>query len=165
MGGRDKALLAHPSGGTLLEHTLSVIGDVPHVIVGEPKDRAAYRALEILPDAIVGIGPLGGLIALLERGDAIAIACDMPFVTRAVFEQLMRAPAAPIVAPKREGRWEPLFARYQTKSVLARARDHAKRNIHSLQALLDGVACELPLEDPRLLDDWDTLDDVRTRST
>ncbi len=159
MGGVAKGLLAAPEGGTLLERWIRLfraVGIEP-VLVGE---HEAYRSAGLvqLRDAVSGIGPLGGLIALLERGSAIAVACDMPFVSRELLERLRAFPSErSIVAPKRGGRWEPLFARYDAR-VLDTARAHAASGKHALQALLDAQGAEtLPLSDEESaqLEDWD----------
>jgi molybdopterin-guanine dinucleotide biosynthesis protein A len=172
MGGVDKALLASPRGGTLLERNLELFEDVmlPCVIVGSPRRIEPYAKLKIVRDAASGIGPLGGLVALLERargGFAIAIACDMPYLSSSLLERLRDAPWAPIVAPKRSDRWEPLFARYDADLVLPLARDHVARKIHSLQRLLEKArATELVLTEKERsrLTDWDEPGDLNSGS-
>ena len=84
MGGSAKGLLATPADGepfaARLVRLARPLGEV--VLVG---DGRAYATLGVaaLPDAVVGIGPLGGLLALLRHaeragaGVAIALACDM----------------------------------------------------------------------------------------
>jgi molybdopterin-guanine dinucleotide biosynthesis protein A len=95
-------------------------------------------------------------------------------VSESLLLRLARAPEAVAVAPRREGRWEPFFARYDAPLALpvARARadagaDHASAasaGSRSLQRLLDALAAvELPVTDDeaRELRDWDTPEDVR----
>ena len=89
----------------------------------------------------------------------------MPFVSRALVERLLAAPAdTPIVAPRRDGRWEPLCARYDPARVLPMAVARAASPDHSLQRLLDDAAASglalLPHEADELRD-WDTPDDLR----
>src|SRR5262252_6153486 len=68
MGGRPKGLLRAPSGETVVERWSSIFAalSVPAVLVGQ---NPAYTSLGIeqLEDAPPDIGPLGGLLALLER--------------------------------------------------------------------------------------------------
>jgi molybdopterin-guanine dinucleotide biosynthesis protein A len=123
--------------------------------------------LPVLPDEPPGVGPLGGLIALLRHAGtspALAFACDMPFVSRALVERLLAAPSdAPIVAPRRDARWEPLCARYEPARVLPLALARAASPHHALQALLDEAgAVALPLlpHEAAELRDWDTPADV-----
>jgi molybdopterin-guanine dinucleotide biosynthesis protein A len=136
------------------------------VLVGE---AAAYEDLGLptLKDEPPGVGPLGGLVALLRHAGtvpALAFACDMPFVSRALVERLLAAPPdAPVVAPRRDARWEPFCARYDSARVLPLAVALAASTHHSLQRLLDDAGAAalslLPHEDAELRD-WDTPADV-----
>jgi molybdopterin-guanine dinucleotide biosynthesis protein A len=166
MGGKAKGLLHAPGGVTIVERWKELLGElgVPVVLVG---DASAYEGLgmEGLQDEPPGVGPLGGLVALLrhagERG-ALAFACDMPFVSRGLVERLVAHVDAPVVAPRREGRWEPLCARYAA-GVLPAAVARAASPHHSLQRLLDeNGAVELPLtpEEVGQLRDWDSPEDM-----
>jgi molybdopterin-guanine dinucleotide biosynthesis protein A len=168
MGGAPKGLMRTPGGETIVGRWRSVFDalGIPVVLVGA-HDGYASLALEMLADDPPGIGPLGGLVALLMRAGtarAIAVACDMPYVSRALVERLARAPsAAAIIAPRRDGRWEPLFARYDAPLVLPIARTRIAAGRHALQGLLDEArADELPLapEEMGELRDWDSPSDV-----
>jgi molybdopterin-guanine dinucleotide biosynthesis protein A len=169
MGGAPKGLMPGPDGQTLVARWVGLLGElgVPAVLVGE---ASAYAELELpaLADEPRGIGPLGGLVALLRHAGtrpAVAFACDMPFVTRELVERLLGAPhEASIVAARRDGRWEPLFARYDPARVLPLAVARAASPHHSLQPLLDQAgAVALPLlpHEARQLGDWDSPADVR----
>jgi molybdopterin-guanine dinucleotide biosynthesis protein A len=170
MGGLPKGLLRGPGGSTLVERWHAMLAElgVPVVLVGEA-DAYARLGLPVLKDEPPGIGPLGGLVALLRHAGsvpALAFACDMPFVSRALVERLLAAPPdAPIVAPRRDARWEPLCARYDPVRVLPLALARATSSHHSLQSLLDEArAAALPLlphEDAELRD-WDSPTDVTT---
>jgi molybdopterin-guanine dinucleotide biosynthesis protein A len=168
MGGTPKGLLQAPEGGTLVERWLGLLEElgIPAVLVGDARPYAHLR-LPALEDEPAGIGPLGGLVALLRHAGTrtvLALACDMPFVSRELLERLLVAPHdAPIVAPRRDLRWEPLFARYDPVRVLPLAVARAASDYHSLQGLLDQVgAAELPLlpHEVAQLRDWDCPDDV-----
>jgi molybdopterin-guanine dinucleotide biosynthesis protein A len=169
MGGLAKGLLAAPDGtGSLVARSASLARDLglEVVLVGE---HAAYAdlGLPMLADAPPGIGPLGGLLALLEHAgsrSAVALACDLPFVDRATLERVATSPStAAAIAPRREGRWEPLLCRYDPARVLPVARTRLAGGALALQGLLDAVgadALSLGDADPRVLSDWDTPDDV-----
>ena len=168
MGGLPKGLLRGPDGATLIERWRGMLAELglPVVLVGE---AAAYEALGLpmLKDEPPGVGPLGGLVALLRHAGtvpALAFACDMPFVSRALVERLLAAPSeAAIVAPRRSTRWEPLCARYDAPRVLPRVVARAASRSHSLQPLLDEAgAVALPLlpDEDAQLRDWDTPADV-----
>ena len=167
MGGVAKGLLKAPSGETLVARWRRLFGELglTAVLVGR---HEAYVDLDIecLADDPPDIGPLGGLVALLARtghGRAIAVACDMPFVSLELLGKLAsHAPSAAAVAPRHDGLWEPLFARYDASRVIAAAREHALRGERSLQHLLDAIGAEaLPLAAHELdeLRDWDRPED------
>jgi molybdenum cofactor guanylyltransferase len=168
MGGVAKGLLRTADSATIVGRWRLILErlDVQVVLVGA---RVEYRGLglEIIADDPGGIGPLGGLVALLRRAageQVLALACDMPFVSSAIVERLLAASDhAPIVAPRRQGRWEPLCARYDAGRVLASALELVLTDEHSLQRLIREVgAVELPLEPDEIeeLRDWDTPGDV-----
>jgi molybdopterin-guanine dinucleotide biosynthesis protein A len=113
------------------------------------------------------LGPLGGVLALLDHAGeraAIAVACDMPFVSTELVRRLAESSSsAPALAARREGRWEPFFARYDAGAVLPIANAHADARRGSLQALLDAASAEeLALSDAEHaeLRDWDAPEDV-----
>lgn len=163
MGGAAKGLLATPDGRPIVERVSDLLQSLglEVVLVGRDAryDSLGLRALEDEPS---GIGPLGGLIALLRHAGGravLALACDMPFIDLALLGRLLDAPAAPVVAPRRENRWEPLFARYDSQRVLPTARARAEEGLYSLQGLLDAVGAKtlaLDLPDWTALEDWDS---------
>src|SRR5262245_46707347 len=103
MGGIDKARLRAPdSGEPLLERLLRLGRDagLRCVVIG----GSAPQGTPLLHDHPSGIGPIGGLAALLsyagERA-AIALACDLPYLTAALLARLMSAQTeAPVVCPR-----------------------------------------------------------------
>ena len=180
MGGVAKGLLVAPDGEPIVLRTRRILeaAGAECVLVGA---HPAYAdlGLEVIPDDPAAEGPLAGLLALLarasDRGAAIAVACDMPFIGRDIVRRLVEAPAAPIVAARRwaaeRGRdvWEPLFARYSCDpSVLPIARAFASSGERKLQLLLDTAgarALALRPEEEAMLADWDTLPAVGTRDS
>lgn len=167
MHGSPKGLLPSPDGAPIVQRTCTILGvlRIPCVLVGR---SAAYATLGLteLDDEPAGIGPLGGLIALLRRagdGWAVAIACDMPLVTPALVGRLVGAPDAAAVAPKIGGVWQPMFARYDAKLALPIAVRRAGEGRRSLQGLLDELGArelELAPGEERALVDWDTPSDM-----
>jgi molybdopterin-guanine dinucleotide biosynthesis protein A len=176
MGERAKGLLEAPGGGTIVARWRTVLRDAGVarvVLVGRYSGRysgrqEAYEAfgLETIEDEPVGVGPIGGLAALLRRAGAshaLALACDMPFVSRGLIARLIAAPEAAVVAPRRDGLWEPLCARYDARRVLPLALRRIAAGQRALQPLLtEAGAVELALErgEASELRDWDTPDDV-----
>lgn len=165
MGGTPKGLLVGPDGQTLVARWRDVFAEcgVPCVLVGAHPAYAG-EGMTMLADVAADAGPLAGLAALLERSAvALAVACDMPFVSAAHVRMLLDAPRAVAVAPKREGRWEPFFARYDATLARPVVQARLEAGAHSLQGLLDALGCvelELGADAGRFLDDWDTPADV-----
>src|SRR5690606_25110478 len=90
------------------------------VLVGKRPEYAAI-SLATLEDDPPGVGPIGGLAALLAHAGerhALVVACDMPFVTREDVTALLSSEGAMAVAARRDERWEPLFARYDAPRAL-----------------------------------------------
>jgi molybdenum cofactor guanylyltransferase len=168
MGGAAKGLLPAPSGEPIVARMRQILADleVSCVLVGR---RAEYAGLglEMLDDDPPGIGPLGGLCALLRHaqgGYAIAVACDMPFVTRALVARLLAAPPSIAVAARTAGGWEPMLARYDAARALPIAERRAREGRASLRDLLDELGAErleLSVAEARALVDWDSPEDRR----
>jgi molybdopterin-guanine dinucleotide biosynthesis protein A len=175
LGGVPKGLLRTADTNEPIVTRLARIGrealpGAELVLVGNAAD---YTELghEAIADEPEGVGPLGGLLALLSRAltsrcDAVALAGDLPFVSHELLVRLAQhAPEGAVVAPRLDGVWHPLFARYRSAPCLAAARTVLARNeraLHRVIAELGPRAHELPLlpEEAALLGDWDTPDDV-----
>lgn len=170
MGGAPKGLLRGPGGLPLVVRAARALESVGCyvVLVGE---HPAYRALGLptIADAETPrVGPLGGLVALLRAAPkgapVLALACDMPFVSERFLRRLLEEDAAaPALAPRRDGRWEPLCARYRPDATLALAQSRLAHGAHALQGLLDAIpATELRVSaaEAAELNDWDHPEDV-----
>jgi molybdopterin-guanine dinucleotide biosynthesis protein A len=170
MGGRPKGMLPTRSGAVVVDRLRAAAeaAGVSDVVLVGGRSGYASLALPVIEDRPPSIGPLGGLIALLEHASAasaraLAMACDMPFISASLVRSLVKHPVASVVAPRRAGIWEPLCAIYRPDDVLAEARQQAASSDHSLQRLLERVAAvELVLQpdEVQTLVDWDTPDDV-----
>jgi molybdopterin-guanine dinucleotide biosynthesis protein A len=173
-GGLAKGNLRTPDGARLIER-LEVIcrralPGAPLVLVGE---RAEYADLghETLADAPAGIGPLGGLRALVAwaavRGHdgALALACDLPFVTTELVRRLAtELEEADALAPNERGLWHALAARYSTRALPAIDAGIAAHE-HSLQRVFDRLGpgarnLEVGPDELAALRDWDSPDDL-----
>lgn len=178
MGGFPKGLLRAPEregrgpSATLVETLAQEFQRVPGagevVLIG---DNAAYASLgfSMLSDAPRDIGPLGGVRSLLlegQRRDQVTalVACDMPYLTSALFQELLtQEPGASALAWRDGTRWEPMFSRLQPGAVLPALDAAVQAEQFSLQTLLDAVGCCALSLLPRqqvLLRDWDTPEDV-----
>jgi len=173
--GFPKARLRLSTGEALLERTVRVVCEagLDPVLVGshvpiEPCLR--LPSIRSLPDAAPDSGPLGGLVSLLDAADGecvVVVACDMPYLDAAHLRRLTEAPrGAPVIAPRWDGRWEPLAARYDARRVLRTAIERLKMRSLGLQGFLDDVGAhelELAADDRAWLEDWDTPED-RTKA-
>ncbi len=85
-GGMPKGLLQLASGETLVGRWRTLFDSlgIETVLVGQHPSYATL-GLDCVADEPAGIGPLGGLVGLLARADGrrvVAVACDMPYVSR-----------------------------------------------------------------------------------
>ena len=172
MQGRAKGLLPAPDGGEPLVGRLariaSELGCKPVLVGSDPRYTAALADLDVLVDRSDVAGPLAGLASLLdaaEGGDALALACDLPYVTRELLTRLVHEqPAVAVLAPRSQnGLWEPLSARYRAELVAPALAAALSRGVRSFQALFREVApTELRLDasERDQLRDWDRPEDI-----
>jgi molybdopterin-guanine dinucleotide biosynthesis protein A len=179
MGGAAKGNLSF-EGRTILERSLEACrqaaervspGALPCIyLVGESAPYAA-AGLPHLSDEPPGIGPMGGLRALLRAAArhgtaAVALAGDQPFLTAELLARLYReAEGAAALAPRQGVRWEPLFARYRPEPTLAAIDAVMARNESSLQSIFAvlgprATLLELSSAEWQTLRDWDRPDDM-----
>lgn len=169
MAGRPKGLLVHPDGRTLVQRALELVRPLAQqvVLVG---GRPAYGHLgvPVLDDAAQGVGPLGGLVSLLQhagKGRVLVLACDMPFVPRQLLERLLsQDTSTAVICPARDTGIEPLCAVYEASAVLGRALEALQQGRYSLRALVrscDSVQLALQPGEWHWVDDWDCPEDVR----
>lgn len=171
-GGRDKSALPSPDGGGSLLSQHVRLGEalgMTAVLVGERGGQAPEAAaLPRLTDDPPGIGPLGGLCALLafaERRPVVALACDMPYVDAELVSRLLSAAPSALVAPRdpATGKWYPLFARYDPSRTHAPIRQAAESGVRSFQTCFRSLpVAELPLSEAERekLRDWDRPEDL-----
>jgi molybdenum cofactor guanylyltransferase len=93
--GTDKAIIRLTADGpTLIERVLAAVRAVADdVLIVANDDRLAFAGPRIVPDAVPGAGPLGGIysaVTAARHEHCLVVACDMPFLSPA----LLRAMAA-----------------------------------------------------------------------
>ena len=113
--GTDKASIVF-DGLTLLDRSVSVLSDVFTSVVVSGGDVAAM-GVEVLPDIVPGLGPLGGLdtaYGAADGRDVFLLAVDMPFVDAATVSAIAEPPVAGMAVrvPVAVGRRQPLCAVY-----------------------------------------------------
>jgi molybdopterin-guanine dinucleotide biosynthesis protein A len=180
MGGKPKGWLPSPGDGavSVIERTIAVArAECDDVVLVGRADAYARLGLAAIADAVPASGeraegPLGGLVGLLEsEGDAVvvALACDMPYLTRALLARLLAFDREAVAVAPREGGdtgatvWSPLFARYHAAHAAPVARAILDAGERSLRAVLASLSTsELPLssEERRSLRDWDSPTDI-----
>jgi molybdopterin-guanine dinucleotide biosynthesis protein A len=115
--GRNKALLPF-RGATLAEHVASQVRAAAGAVtlVGTPETYTPL-GLRVIPDALPGEGPLGGIVTALRDSASefnLILACDMPAVSAEFLLQLLdeaEARAAGVLLPYTGGgHLEPLCA-------------------------------------------------------
>lgn len=171
MGGRSKGNLPTPEGVTIVQKLRAACeaAGMRVLLIGNAAAREAYAQEGLLgvDDDRRAEGPLAGLVALLSNateGRAVALACDMPFVTDALLKRLLDdASEAPALAAKRGDTWEPFFARYDAKKMLPLALQAAHAGKLGLQSLLDEAGAQpftMNADEEQALVDWDKPSDV-----
>jgi molybdopterin-guanine dinucleotide biosynthesis protein A len=173
MGGVAKGNLERAPGVRLLDRLVAecrqALPEAPLVLVGAA-DAYAALGLPALGDAPSGVGPLGGLRALLvfaaqhEHAAALALACDLPYLdARLVARLASEAPEADFLAPRAGELWHTLSARYSVTALAAvdAALAAGERALQRVVARLGSGARELALaaDEASLLRDWDTPGD------
>jgi len=164
-------LLPHPDGrGNVVDHVVGVAKRVASrvVLVGE-HPAYAYLDLSMLPDGREGVGPAGGLLALVDQatgGIAVALACDMPYIRTSLIESLVQGVqrGAPAMVPRRGPRLEPLCAAYRADAVrpyVLSSLDAGVRSMHRIVRAAGAREVTLQGQEAGWLDDWDAPEDVR----
>ena len=130
LGGRNKALLeigGRPIVARILAALTPVVDELLAVVNDDSLDQIPSLRTVRDPDPHAGVLPAlrRGLEA--ARGElCLAVACDMPFVSRAVFEYLLQRQAdedLDVVIPRQAEYLEPMHAVYRRDAVLAAIRD------------------------------------------
>jgi molybdopterin-guanine dinucleotide biosynthesis protein A len=173
MGGLPKGrLLARDSAEPLIVRTsrlLTSLALTPVLVGGAEPYRDLLPELPRLVDLPTDVGPLGGLGALLavaQGEQVIALACDMPFLSTSLLEQLVLSEATgDALAPKgAAGFWEPFCARYRVATVapvLSETLAAGERSFRALFARLSITELEITADQRRTLRDWDNEEDMQ----
>ncbi len=165
--GRDKALLPW-RGSTLIEYMcarLREMSDDVLVVTGAERRYGDLLDVPIFADELRDCGPMGGLYTGLRHArhpHSLAVACDMPFVDRAVvdlFKSTLTPSPSPLgeigeqrgegalaVVPEIEHCRVPTLAVYHRDCLSVIEKLHAQGQF-SLQALLDSVPLKIISEE------------------
>lgn len=175
MGGVAKGLLSAPtSSETLLERLRRVCAEaLPGAELYLVGRAAAYTAfgLPMLADDPGGIGPIGGLRALLLQAQsvgaerALALACDLPFIDDAALRTLGAPLRLAARVPFVDGCFQPLAAAYAPGPALAAVDRALGRGKRALMSVLQELGSELERVEAdaisgAVLRDWDEPADL-----
>ncbi len=146
LGGIDKALLTL-GGRTIVDRVLDALDPLVDERLALTNDRslADPPGLRLVPDADPHAGVLRALAGGLEAASGelcLVAACDMPFVSRPVFELLLETQAArdaDVVIPRVSGRLQPMHAVYRRPPVLGAVGDAIARGQQRLTGYLDAL--------------------------
>ena len=140
-------------------------------LIGGPQSRAQGIDAVWKKDAFPGEGPLGGVITALKAttNDAVVVlSCDMPFITPAVIQSLVRGLDDAQATVGRTDRLNWLCAAWSKEECLTTLQSVWKRNeraVHRAAVLLDVAEVPVPAMAVRNINtpaDLDTTDDGTT---
>lgn len=173
--GRDKAALlieGQPMVTRVVERLRQALTSV--IVIGPSNLAALEPGAPVIPDALPGLGPLGGLATSLDAIDTgwlFLVACDMPFIQPALIRHIvalaLATPEAEAVALRAPGGLEPLHAAYR-RDITAQVAHELASTRPSMRGLLNRLRVievapeEVARLDPRNLstfnanspDDW-----------
>jgi len=173
LGGRSKALLPlGPGGMPLVRATVELLETVASPVLVSARDTAelAFLGRTLVIDRETGLGPLAGIASALEASPeerCLVVACDMPFLSRALLEHLIELSRdhdeALSVVPETSQGLHPLHAVWK-RSLLPEVRARLARRALALHELIEAVPSlrvaedELRRYDPALV----SLENVNT---
>jgi molybdopterin-guanine dinucleotide biosynthesis protein A len=174
LGGVAKGNLRTKAGERLLVRLRDVcraaLPDADLVLVGA-SDAYSDLALPALSDSPPGIGPLGGLRALLLHAqtlgatNALALACDLPYLGAPLIRRLaVEQPHALLLAPREGDLWHVLTARYGAGAIASvdATLQSGERALQRVATRLGARAVGLALDATEMaeLRDWDVPGDL-----
>jgi molybdopterin-guanine dinucleotide biosynthesis protein A len=148
--GEDKGLIAL-GDRPMVEHVVervSGFGDEILITTNHP-DRYAYLGLPTAGDNEPGAGALPGLrtaLAAARGATVLLVACDMPFLNRHLLAHLLSlAPAADVIVPHWDDRFQTMHAVYARQPALRAVRAALDRGERRMISIYDDLNV-LPVE-------------------
>ena len=158
LGGMDKAAI-RVGETTLLERALAAVDDAGTTVCVGPA-RPTARPVRWTIEDPAGGGPVAGIeagLAYVAAPVVVVVAVDMPFVKRALIEDLVRA-CEKDGAMVKDDSVQPLLAAYATGILRSRLEVVGSAGV-SMTTLVAGMSCEL-VSAPGAAFDVDTLEDL-----
>ena len=166
--GTDKALVPIADDGPpmlkiVLDRVATIAEDV--TIVGGDTERYEEFGVRIVPDRFPGSAALGGIataVSAARNDHCLVVACDMPFLSQPLLEQMAREPrdydvlAPTVPGASRQGDrgfvFQTLHAIYSRACLPAIERQLASGNFQVIGFFPDVVVREMPVEAVRRYD-------------
>jgi molybdenum cofactor guanylyltransferase len=114
MGGANKAGL-RIGDERIIDRQLRILRQIadPVFIVAGTAEPFQDLEIEVVPDAVSGAGPLGGIYTALTASPCertLIVACDLPYLSLPLLQRLAAPSDADLVIPRTERGYEPLCA-------------------------------------------------------
>ncbi len=165
--GAPKAL-ATVGSARIIDRVRAALADACQDVVLIANDAAVHAdlGLRTRPDARPGLGALGGILSALlwaaeeGRSGALAVPCDMPFLSASLLRRLLAdADGCDVVAPESGGRRgvEPLCAWYGVGCIPAIEAELARGERHIVGFFDDVRVRRVPLAEVRAFGEPDVL--------
>jgi len=146
LGGINKALL-DVGGTSIISRILAALGPIvaERVLLTNDAALADQTDVRLVFDPSPHAGVLPALAAGLAAADGelcLAVACDMPFVSRRLFErmlELQQQADADVVIPRTAGFLEPMHAVYRRRAALQAIRAALERGEQRMISYLSAV--------------------------
>jgi molybdenum cofactor guanylyltransferase len=163
--GRDKSMLLF-EGQPIIKHIMNQLRPHFNQILISSNDTSKYSFLgvEVIPDKVIGHGPLGGIASALKASANdlnFVIACDIPQVDTALMKTLLREgrdfdAVVPGISPSR---YEPLFAVYNKDALSALEAALLSGDNRIIDALSPCKVKYIDLTDTQQLKNLNTMED------
>jgi len=158
----------------LVEYAIEVLRPFCGELLLSANNIESYKkyAMEVVPDEVSSIGPLGGIYTCLRKSKSehnIILSCDTPFITKELIEYIIENIDSDykVVAPlHRHNFIEPLCA-YYSKDLIPEFEDCIKNEDYKLLRLLKSVKMKtlkidskLEFFSPKLFNNLNTPEDL-----
>ena len=111
---------------------------------------APSRGLDVIPDLIPGLGPIGGIYSALENVDCSRVfifPCDMPFLNTEFVKYMSQIPDIyDVIVPKAGDFFQPLHAIY-SKKCLSKIKKQIDEKNFKMSAIFEDLNIRIVGED------------------
>ncbi len=149
--GGDKSVFVY-EGRPLISHVLDVIKPVfdDIKIIANDSEKFSFLGLDVIPDLIPGLGPIGGIYSALENVDCSRVfifPCDMPFLNTEFVKYMSQIPDIyDVIVPKAGDFFQPLHAIY-SKKCLSKIKKQIDEKNFKMSAIFEDLNIRIVGED------------------